>query len=150
MHQRVLSTVGRLDVLQASGQLDALMRSGLRFCQKLAVIDAHAAGQTEPVQVQRVGPDLVFGRLWEKLQLDKILQRTLQGRRYVVCLNEEQRRKDAADRQAIVEHLREQLKRGDKDLIGNKGYRKYLRVTRGEHFTVDEEKSQRPPAKPEA
>ncbi len=387
VHQRVLSTVGRLDVLQASGQLDALMRSGLRFCEKLAVIDAHAAGQTEPVQVQRVGPDLVFGRLWETLQLGKIIQRALQGRRYefdveraiyltvihrlfapgsdraaerwreayrlpgtetldlhhlyramaflgeplkeqpaapvlktprctkdgieeelfeqrrdlfsaidlvffdttsiyfegqggeeigqygkskdhrpdlkqmvvglaldvhgwplccelwpgntadvttllpvvnrlrqrfrvrrasivadrgmisastiaaleseemdcdyilgarmrsvkevservladrghyqeisperktskdpsplkvkeviiegrryLVCLNEEQRRKDAADRQAIVEHLREQLKRGDKDLIGNKGYRKYLRVTKGEHFTIDEEK----------
>jgi hypothetical protein len=387
VRQRVLSTVGRLDVLQASGQLDALMRSGLRFCQRLAVIDAHAAGQTEPVQVQRVGPDLVFGRLGEALQLGKIIQRALQsrryefdveraiyltvihrlfasgsdraaerwreayrlpgtetldlhhlyramaflgeplkeqptapvlktprctkdwieeelfeqrrdlfsaidlvffdttsiyfegeggqdigqhgkskdhrpdlkqmvvglaldlhgwplccelwpgntadvttllpvvnrlrqkfrvrrvsivadrgmisastiaaleseqldcdyilgarmrsvkevservladrghyqeitperktskdpsplkvkevtieGRRYIVCLNEEQRRKDAADRQAIVEHLREQLKRGDKDLIGNKGYRKYLRVTRGEHFTLDEEK----------
>jgi hypothetical protein len=82
VRQRVLSTVGRLDLLQASGQLDALMRSGLRFCEKLAVIDAHAAGQTEPVQVQRVGPDLVFGRLWETLQLDKIIQRALQGRRY--------------------------------------------------------------------
>jgi hypothetical protein len=383
----VLSTVGRLDVLQASGQLDALMRSGLRFCEKLAVIDAHAAGQTEPVQVQRVGPNLVFGRLWEALQLGKIIQRSLQsrryefdveraiyltvlhrlfasgsdraaerwreayrlpgtetldlhhlyramaflgeplkeqpatpvlqtprctkdwieeelfeqrrdlfsaidlvffdttsiyfegeggaelgqygkskdhrpdlkqmvvglaldvhgwplccelwpgntadvttllpvvnrlrqrfrvrrvsmvadrgmisartiaaleskeldcdyilgarmrsvkevservladrgryqeitpkretskdpsplkvkevtlaGRRYIVCLNEEQRRKDAADRQAIVEHLREQLKRGDKDLIGNKGYRKYLRVTQGAHFTIDQQK----------
>ncbi len=389
VRQRVLSTVGRLDVLQASGQLDALMRSGLRFCEKLAVIDAHAAGETEPVQVQRVGPDLVFGRLWETLQLGKIIQRALQGRRYefdveraiyltvihrlfasgsdraaerwrqayrlpgtetldlhhlyramaflgeplkeqpatailktprcikdcieeelfeqrrdlfsaidlvffdttsiyfegqggeqlgqygkskdhrpdrkqmvvglaldlhgwplccelwpgntadvttllpvvnrlrqrfrvrrvsivadrgmisastiatleskeldcdyilgarmrsvkevservladrgryqeitpkrktskdpsplkvkevtvegrryVVCLNEEQRRKDAADRRAIVEHLREQLKRGDKDLIGNKGYRKYLRVTQGEHFALDQEKIQ--------
>ena len=70
----------------------------------------------------------------------KVKEVTIEERRYVVCLNEEQRRKDAADRQAIVEHLREQLKRGDKDLIGNKGYRKYLRVTRGEHFTVDEEK----------
>jgi hypothetical protein len=82
VHQRVLSTVGRLDMLQASGQLDALMRSGLRFCEKLAVIDAHAAGQTEPVQVQRVGPDLVFGRLWESLQLGTTLQRALQSRRY--------------------------------------------------------------------
>jgi transposase len=387
VQQRVLSTVGRLDVLQASGQLDALMRSGLRFCQKLAVIDAHAAGQTEPVQVQRVGPDLVFGRLWEALQVGKVIRRSLEsrryefdveraiyltvihrlfacgsdraaerwrqayrlpgtesldlhhlyramaflgdplkdqpdsqilktprctkdwieeqlfeqrrdlfskldlvffdttsiyfegeggqeigqygkskdhrpdlkqmvvglaldlhgwplccelwpgntadvtsllpvvnrlrqrfrvgrvsivadrgmisastiaaleseeldcdyilgarmrsvkeiseqvladrgrfreitaerktskdpsplkvkevavdGRRYIVCLNEEQRRKDAADRQAIIEHLREQLKRGDKDLIGNKGYRKYLRVGKGEHFTLDEAK----------
>jgi hypothetical protein len=31
VHQRVLSTVGRLDVLQASGQLETLLRSGLRF-----------------------------------------------------------------------------------------------------------------------
>ena len=389
VHQRVLSTVGRLDVLQATGQLDALMRSGLRFCEKLAVIDAHAAGQTEPVQVQRVGPDLVFSRLWEVLQLGTIIKRALQSRRfefdveravyltvlhrlfasgsdraaerwrqayrlpgteelelhhlyramaflgeplddepgarvlntprctkdkieeelfdqrrdlfsaielvffdttsiyfegeggqeigqhgkskdhrpdlkqmvvglaldmdgwplccelwpgntadvttllpvvnrlrqrfrvprvsivadrgmisastiaaleskemdcdyilgarmrsvkevsqrvladrgryeeitperetskdpsplkvkevviedrrYIVCLNEEQRRKDAADRKAIVEHLREQLKRGDKDLIGNKGYRKYLQAGQGEHFTIDEEKIQ--------
>src|SRR5512136_3032124 len=82
VRQRVLSTVGRLDTLQALGQLDTLMRSGLRFCAQLAVIDAHAAGQTEPVQVQRVGPDLVFGRLWETLELGTILKRALAGRRY--------------------------------------------------------------------
>lgn len=82
VRQRVLSTVGRLDTLQASGQLDTLMRSGLRFCEKLTVIDAHAAGQTEPVQVQRVGPDLVFSRLWETLELGRILKRALQSRRY--------------------------------------------------------------------
>ena len=82
VRQHVLSTVGRLDVLQASGQLEALMRSGLRFCEKLAVIDAHAAGQTEPVQVQRVGPDLVFGRLWETLQLGTLIKRALESRRY--------------------------------------------------------------------
>lgn len=387
VRQRVLATVGRLDVLQASGQLDDLLRSGLRFCRKLTVVDAHAAGQTEPVQVQRVGPDLVFGHLWESMGLGPTIKRALQsrryefdleraiyltvihrlfgsgsdraaekwrqayrlpgteslqlhhlyramaflgaplkgeaglgvlnsprctkdwieeelfeqrrdlfseidlvffdttsiyfegeggqqlgrhgnskdhrpdlkqmvvgvaldlngwplccemwpgntadvtslvpvvkrmrqrfgvrrvcivadrgmisdptiraleseelncgyilgarmravkevrelvladrghyeevtperlrakdpsplkvkevfieGRRYVVCLNEEQRRKDAADREAIVEHLREQLKRGDKELIGNKGYRKYLRVVQGEHFVIDEAK----------
>jgi transposase len=387
VRQRVLSTVGRLDVLQATGQLEGLLRSGLRFCDRLAVIDAHAAGQTQPVRVQRVGPDLVFSRLWENLRLGAILKRelasrrfefdveravyltvlhrlfasgsdraaerwreayripgteplnlhhlyramaflgeslkdqpgprvlntprcvkdrieealfdqrrdlfsaidlvffdttsiyfegrggeeigqygkskdhrpdlkqmvvglaldlhgwplccelwpgntadvttllpvvnrlrerfrvrrvsivadrgmisastiaalesaaldcdyilgarmrsvkeiservladrgryeevtperttskdpsplkvkevTLEGRRYIVCLNEEQRRKDAADRQAIIDALREQLKRGDKDLIGNKGYRKYLQASGGEHFTIDEEK----------
>ncbi|MFZ0961363.1 MAG: IS1634 family transposase [Terriglobia bacterium] len=387
VRQRVLSTLGRLDALQASGQLDALLRSGLRFCQRLAVIDAHAAGQTEAVQVQRVGPDLVFGRLWEDLGVARVIKEalaarrygfdveravyltvihrlfasgsdraaerwrqsyrlpgtegldlhhlyramaflgeplddrpgtrvlntprctkdwieeqlfeqrrdlfsaidlvffdttsiyfegeggqeigqygnskdhrpdckqmvvglvldregwplcchlwpgntadvsallpvvarlrerfqvrrvsivsdrgmmsagtiaaleskvldcdyilgarmrsmkeirekvltdrspylevtperqiskdpsplkvreiSLQGRRYIVCLNEEQRRKDAADRKAIIAHLRQQLQRGDKDLIGNKGYRKFLRLTRGEHFVIDEEK----------
>jgi len=70
----------------------------------------------------------------------KVKEVNLGERRYVVCLNEEQRRKDAADRQAIVEHLREQLKHGDKQLIGNKGYRKYLREDSGRRFTIDEDK----------
>ena len=61
-------------------------------------------------------------------------------RRYVVCLNEEQRRKDEFDRQAIVEHLREQLKRGEKSLIGNKGYRKYVATEGKGRFTIDEKK----------
>ena len=61
-------------------------------------------------------------------------------RRYVVCLNEEQRRKDAFDRQAIVEHLREQLKRGEKSLVGNKGYRKYLSLAGKDRFAIDEKK----------
>ena len=82
VRQRVLATVGRLDVLQASGQLEALLRSGLRFCEQLAVLDAHAAGQTEPVRVQRVGPDLVFSRLWENLGLGTVIKRALQSRRY--------------------------------------------------------------------
>ena len=82
VHQRVLTTLGRLDTLQAAGQLDALMHSGLRFCEQIAVIDAHAAGQTEPVHVQRVGPDLVFARLWENLNLKAILNRALDSRRF--------------------------------------------------------------------
>jgi hypothetical protein len=65
----------------------------------------------------------------------------LQGRRYVVCVNEDQAKKDVADRNAIVAGLREQLKRGDKSLVGNQGYRKYLK-TQGSRFVVDEEKTQ--------
>lgn len=82
VHQRVLSTLGRLDVLQSSGQLDALLRSGLRFSQKLAVIDAHAAGETEPVAVQRIGPDLVFSRLWKELGIGEVLLHELGARRF--------------------------------------------------------------------
>ena len=63
----------------------------------------------------------------------------VEDRRYVVCLNEDQRRKEAADREAIVGALREQLSRGDKSLIGNKGYRKYLK-TQGQRFAIDEQK----------
>lgn len=69
----------------------------------------------------------------------KVKEVLVEQRRYVICLNEDQRKKDEADRQAIVEALREQLKRGDKSLVGNKGYRKYLR-TQGAAFALDEEK----------
>jgi hypothetical protein len=78
---RVMSPGGRLDVLRATGQLETLLRSGWRCCDKLAVIDAHAAGQTEPGQVQRVGPDLVFSRLWDELKLGAIIPQALQSRR---------------------------------------------------------------------
>src|SRR4029077_7384126 len=38
-------------------------------------------------------------------------------RRYIVCRNEDEAKKDAADRRAVVAALEEQLKRGDKALI---------------------------------
>ena len=45
-------------------------------------------------------------------------------RRYVVCYNPEQARKDAADRSGIVAALRATLKQGDKALVGNEGFRR--------------------------
>jgi hypothetical protein len=82
VRQRILTTLGRLDVLQASGQLERLLRSGLRYCETIRVIDAHAAGETEPVRVYSIGPNLVFGRLWEELGLPAILQDLLKDRRF--------------------------------------------------------------------
>lgn len=82
VQQQVLTTLGRLDVLQASGQLERLLRSGLRYCETIRVIDAHAAGETEPVRVYSIGPDLLFGRLWNDLGLPGILNDLLSGRRF--------------------------------------------------------------------
>jgi len=59
--------------------------------------------------------------------------------RYVVCYNAEQARKDAHDRAAIVAGLRQALRAGDKSLVGNQGYRRYLRNA-GHHFEIDEAK----------
>src|SRR5512144_955624 len=44
------------------------------------------------------------------------------GDRYVVCRNEAEAEKDRSDRQAIVEGLEKQLRKGDKALIGNSAY----------------------------
>jgi hypothetical protein len=82
VRQQVIATLGRLDLLQASGQLERLMRSGLRHCQAFAVLDAHAAGELEPVSVLRLGADLVFGRLWHESGLPEAVRALLKGRRY--------------------------------------------------------------------
>ena len=82
VRQQTLLSLGRLDVLQGSGQLDALLRSGLRLCERLTVVDAHAAGKTEPVALRRIGPDLVFSRLWEQSGIQRCLLQELEGRRY--------------------------------------------------------------------
>ena len=60
----------------------------------------------------------------------KVKQVVHDGTRYVVCVNSRQARKDAADRQAIVSALKEQLKKGAKSLVGNKGYRRYLKIAK--------------------
>ena len=58
----------------------------------------------------------------------KVKEVIVDGNRYIVCLNEKQARKDAVDRQAIIDSLREKLKSSPKSLVGNKGYRKYLKM----------------------
>jgi hypothetical protein len=67
----------------------------------------------------------------------------LAGRRYIVCRNQQQAEKDAADRTAIVAALERQLGRGDKALVGNSGYRRFLKTLGKDRFAVD-------PAKVEA
>jgi hypothetical protein len=58
----------------------------------------------------------------------KVKEVCVDDRRYVVCFNEEQARKDAADREAILAALKEQIEKGDKSFVGNKGYRKYIKA----------------------
>lgn len=54
-----------------------------------------------------------------------------EGKRYILCLNPEEQRKNLAEREAILAALEEKLKRGAASLIGNTGYRRYLKVERG-------------------
>jgi hypothetical protein len=61
----------------------------------------------------------------------------VEGRRYIVCRNEAEANKDAADRKAVLEGLERQLKKGDKALIGNSAYRRFLKATAKKGFTID-------------
>lgn len=228
VRQEIIATLGRLDVLQESGRLDSLLRSGLRFARNVKVLDAHAAGETEPVAIARIGPHLVFGRLWKSMGLEAIVQDLAGKRRYEfnleraiyltvlhrlfasgsdrsaevwkenyaipgtedICLHQLYRAmgwlgeeigpglmgaprctkdmieealfergrdlfsegglvffdttsiyfegQDAHDRAAILESLRKALKGGDKSLVGNKGFRRFLKSAGRGHFAIDE------------
>jgi transposase len=64
----------------------------------------------------------------------------LAGRRYIVCRNHQEAEKDAADRAAIVAALERQLAKGDKALVGNTSFRRYLKTISDEHFAIDPDK----------
>ena len=66
----------------------------------------------------------------------------LAGRRYIVCRNREEMKKDAAARAAILAALERQLKKGDKSLVGNKGYRRFLATPDDDHFVIDRAKAE--------
>jgi hypothetical protein len=61
-------------------------------------------------------------------------------RRYIVCRNLAEARRDAEQRTAILEGLRAKLAQGDKALVGNSGFRRYLKTLSAEHFAIDEDR----------
>ena len=80
--QRVVATLGRLDQLQESGQLDALLASGARLAHSALVLSAHAKGHLPVVTTTHIGPALIFGRLWEQTGCQRVIKKLLARRRF--------------------------------------------------------------------
>jgi transposase len=73
----------------------------------------------------------------------QVKQVMIDDRRYIVCRNEDQAKKDAAYREAIISALKEKLKQGDKAFVGNKGYRKYIQTRENDSFWMKRKSRQR-------
>jgi len=82
VRQQVVATLGRVDILQATGKIDAILSSCARFAQKVSVLDAHKSGSLVSAQTIRIGPPKVFGRLWEQTGLSTVIKELLNGRKY--------------------------------------------------------------------
>ncbi len=82
IRQRVIATLGRLDELSARGQVDGIIRSLARFADKVRVTEDFKQGKLEARGVLKIGPDLVLGRLWSELGLDRILEGLLAQRKF--------------------------------------------------------------------
>jgi hypothetical protein len=91
---------------------------------------------SHPGRYREVRPE---GKLSKDPAPLKVKEVLLKGKRYIVCVNPKQARKDAKDRQAIIESLEGKIKTSPKSLIGNKGYRKYLRIER-DSVSIDQDK----------
>jgi hypothetical protein len=80
--QRVVASLGRLDRLKESGQLESLLASGARFSEKVSVVGEHERGELEEVQGLKIGPGMVFGRLWTRVGISECLGELLRSRRF--------------------------------------------------------------------
>ena len=80
--QRVVVTLGRLDQLQQDGRLDALLASGARLSRSVLLLSAHTKGQLPTITTQRIGPALIFQRLWQQTGCQRVIEQLLDGRRF--------------------------------------------------------------------
>jgi Transposase DDE domain len=73
--QRVIKTLGRRDQVEAAGLLDQLAVSAARHTRRTLVLSAFHKGELAPLRRQSIGPDLVFGRLWQQTGCGPVLRR---------------------------------------------------------------------------
>jgi DDE family transposase len=107
-------TVGKrtLEALQAAG-FDSIVGVRLRKLKAARAVLARA------------------GRYREVASNLRVKQVVHEGVRYIVCHNPEAAAEDARERAEIVAHLEQALGKGQAHLVGNRGYRRYLRVAPG-------------------
>jgi hypothetical protein len=78
--QRVLATLGRPEDFEASGNVDALPRSGARLSVTVPPISSPQAGAPEASATARIGVPMIFGRLWEQTGCAAVIERLAAGR----------------------------------------------------------------------
>jgi hypothetical protein len=78
--QRVIATIGRLDRLQEKGRVETLIRSLSRYSEKVLMI---LSGQSDSMaRTYKIGPVLIFERLWEQTGIKKAIGKLLQNRKF--------------------------------------------------------------------
>jgi hypothetical protein len=70
--QHVLTTIGRMDQLQAKGRIETLIRSLSRYSEKVVLV---LSGRSDvSADSKKIGPSLIFGRLWKELGIEKVIK----------------------------------------------------------------------------
>src|SRR5208282_301265 len=80
VNQQVIATLGRLDQMHAKGEVETLIRSLSRFSEQVLLV---LSGKSEIcADTQRIGPALIFERLWKDLGISKAIENVLSDRHF--------------------------------------------------------------------
>ena len=123
-------SIGRVCVVADRGMISAATIAGLEERKLEYILGARERSDAIVRRIVLENDDPFVPLLVERKAGETQLfvkQVKVEGNRYVVCRNEEEAENDRKDREAIVAALDAQLKKGDKALIGNSAYRRYLR-----------------------
>ncbi len=80
--QRVIATLGRIDQMQAKGEIDNLVRSLSRFSETIILILSARDNPLVQATAKKIGPAIIFERIWEELGIGKIIRNLLKDRKF--------------------------------------------------------------------
>ena len=80
--QTVVATLGRLDALKETGELDRLLRSGARLTETGILLSAIEKGETTTIDAKRIGPHFLFERLWRDSFCRSVIEDLLADRKF--------------------------------------------------------------------
>jgi len=136
--------IGRVCVVADRGMISAETIAALEERGLEYILGVRERGSPEVREVVLADPApsvaLVIphkGRPDTELQAKEVM---VGERRYIVCRNLTEAAEDARTRAAVVASLRAKLKQGDKSLVGNSAYRRYLKTPHEQHFVIDEDR----------
>jgi hypothetical protein len=80
--QRIIRNLGRKEEVKRRGDLDRLVRSAARLARRSMILSLLEDGSVPQLGCQRIGPPLLFGRLWEESGIRAVLEELLGGRAF--------------------------------------------------------------------
>jgi len=138
-------SIGRICVVADRGMISAETIAGLEARDLLYILGVRERGDklVRDIVLKDTAPFVPLTLTKRKKETDYGAKSVmLGGQRYIVCINHQEAEKDAADRRAILESLERQLKKGDKALVANTGYRRFLKTEGDGHFAIDRTKAE--------
>src|SRR3954469_6088878 len=80
VRQRIIRNLGRKEEVERSGDLDRLLRSATRLAQRSMILSLLEEGGAEALACRRIGPPLLFERLWRDTHCGDVLSELLADR----------------------------------------------------------------------